>query len=175
MTRLMRAAALLAALMLVTAAPTLANQGQPDQEVPFHFRGTSVDGYGPPTCPGAAWQYFSSGTAEVTHLGLSTLEITHCTWLDSPTTGHFGPGTLSLRAANGDTLILAEWGTFETVVTPDGFFSFVDLDWEVSGGTGRFENASGSGNAAVIGDIGAGTSTATFTGTIAYDASNASG
>ena len=176
MPRLVRTAALLAAIMLLAATPASATRGQPDREVPF--RAVSVapttDSYGPPTCPGAAWQFFSTGTSEATHLGLLTSEVTHCTWLDSPTTGHFGPGTARFTASNGDTLILSQWGTFRTVVTADSFTSYVDEEWVVTGGTGRFEDASGSGEASIVGNILTDSSTATYWGTITYDASDRS-
>lgn len=175
MTKLLRVAALLAAFTLVLANPVLATHGQPDRAVPFHSIsvGTSVDSYGSPTCPGAAWQFFSSGMAEATHLGLASMQVTHCSWIDSPTTGHFGPGTLTFTAANGDTLILRQWGTFETVMTPDSFTSYVTAEWEAIGGTGRFASATGSGEARIVGDILANTSASEYWGTISYNASNA--
>jgi hypothetical protein len=175
MTRLFRATALTVALMLVAATPVLATRGQPDHEVPFGGGGTTADSYGDPgTCPpGAVWRFFSSGTNEFTHLGHVTVDVTHCTWVDWATgTGHFGPGTNTLTAVNGDTLTLSQWGTFESALTPDGIFSYVDLEWEVIGGTGRFEGASGTGEGTVVGDIAAMTSTSTYWGTIVYDASN---
>ncbi len=176
MTRLVRIAALSAA-MLVAVAPTCVAGGQPDRELPFRAVsvGSSTDSYGPPACPGATWQFFSKGTSVAIHLGLVTNEITHCTWIDSPTTGHFGPGTATFTAPNGDTLTLSQWGTFTTVMTADSFTSFVDAEWVVSGGTGRFEGASGSGKATVVGDINANSSTSTYWGTITYAASNRSG
>jgi hypothetical protein len=175
MTMSLRVAALVAALMLVLASSASATRGQPDRELPFAGFGTSADSYGDAsTCPaGAAWRFFSYGTSEFTHLGHVIVDVTHCTWVDWATgTGHFGPGTNSLTAANGDTLILSQWGTFESAMTPDGEFSYVDLEWEVIGGTGRFEGATGRGEGTVVGDIAASTSTATYWGTIAYDASN---
>lgn len=176
MTRLLRTAALVAALMLVAATPAVATRGQPEVQVPFRAVsvGSSMDSQGPPTCPGAAWQFFSSGTSEATHLGLVSLEVTHCSWIDSPTTGHFGPGTATFTAPNGDTLVLSQWGTFRTELTADSFTSIVDADWIVIGGTGRFEGASGSGEALVVGDILANSSSSTYWGSIAYDASNRS-
>ena len=177
MTRLLRAAALFAALMLVTAPPALANRGQPERQVPFYSVsvGPSVDTTTPPpsTCPGAMWQFHSTGMADASHLGRVSMEVTHCSWSDSPTTGHFGPGTLVYTAANGDTLTLSQWGTFEVVWTPDSFTSYVTAEWVVIDGTGRFEGATGSGEASVVGDLIASTSSSTYWGTITYDASQA--
>ena len=165
MVKPLRAAALLVALLLPLSAATAAAA---DPVRPFGGTTTSIDSYGPPTCPGAAWQYFSAGSGHFAHLGLVTMEVTHCTWLDSPATGHFGPGTATLTPADGDTLVLSQSGTFEATVTPDGLVSHVNLDWHVIGGSGRFEGASGEGSAAVVGMIAIDTSMATYTGEIAY-------
>jgi hypothetical protein len=180
MTRAVRTVALFAAFMLVAASPTFATRGQPDQEVPFSAVsvGPSDDSYGPPpaSCPGAAWQFFSSnGASRVTHLGLARVDVTHCSWFDSPTTGHFGPGTLTYTAANGDTLILRQWGTFTTVMTPDGFMGYSQVEWQIIGGTGHFDGADGSGQGTVVVDILANSSASTYWGTISYSASSRSG
>ena len=180
MTRLVRTATLFAVLMLVAATPTNATRGQPDREVPFSAVsvGPSVDSYGPPpaSCPGAAWQFFSSnGASDVTHLGLARVDVAHCSWVDSPTTGHFGPGTLTYTASNGDKLVLRQWGTFTTMITPDGFKGYSQVEWEVIGGSGRFVGADGSGQGTVVVDLVANSSASTYWGTISYDASSRSG
>jgi hypothetical protein len=139
MTRLLRAAALFAALTLITASTALATHGQPQREVPIGGVLSGADSYGDPsTCPaGAVWRYFQSGTGELSHLGAVTVEVTHCTWLDSATTGHAGPGTITVTAANGDTLVLAHQVTFEFgMPTPGSILNLIDLEWEVVGGTG---------------------------------------
>jgi hypothetical protein len=165
MVKPLRAAALLVALLLPLAATTAAAA---DPVRPFAGTTTGADSYGPPTCPGATWQYSTAGPGHFTHLGLVSIEVTHCTWLDSPASGHFGPGTATLTAANGDTLVLSQSGTFDVTVTPDGLVSDVDLDWYVIGGTGRFEDASGEGSATVVTMIATDTTMATYTGEIAY-------
>ena len=77
------------------------------------------------------------GTANIPHLGKST--GVYAGTLDfstiDPNTGcGFNPGTFTITAANGDTLVFAlsadhcPWGTFT-----------------VTGGTGRFEGATGGG------------------------------
>jgi hypothetical protein len=179
MTRLFRAAALIAALMLLSVSTALATHGQPQQEVPIGGVLSGADSYGDPsTCPaGAVWRYFQSGTGEFSHLGAVTVETTHCTWLDSATTGHAGPGTITLTAANGDTLVLAHQVTFEFgMPTPGRIRNLIDLEWEVVAGTGRFEGATGTGGGSGISDIdlatGASATTVTLWGTFAHDASN---
>jgi hypothetical protein len=112
------------------------------------------------------------GAATVSHLGSASIVVDHCSRFTSPTTGEFGDGTITLTAANGDVLVLDEWGTFELV----GPTSIIDLSWTVNGvlSTGRFTNATGSGSAAPVGDLIANTTTGSMWGTIAYDASNRS-
>ncbi|HYM82897.1 MAG TPA: hypothetical protein VEY67_01940, partial [Candidatus Dormibacteraeota bacterium] len=143
----------------------------------IHGYGATSDSYAPPdTCPaGAGWRYMGTGGGEWSHLGPVHTVITHCSWLDSPTTGHFGPGTVTLTAANGDQLVLADEGTFEIVMSASGPLSMIDLDWTVIGGTGRFAHATGSGTAHPVGDLLAGTTSGIFDGLIRYDASDRSG
>jgi hypothetical protein len=124
-------------------------------------------------------RYFQSGTGVLSHLGAVTVEVTHCTWLDSASTGHAGPGTITVTAANGDTLVLAHQVTFEFgMPSPGRILNLIDLEWEVVGGTGRFDGAIGTGAGSGISDIdaatGASTTTVSLWGTIAYDASNRS-
>jgi len=181
MTRLLRVTALFAGLMLLSAPTALATHGQPLHEVPIAGVLTGADSYGDPsTCPaGAVWRYLQSGTGELSHLGAVTVATTHCTWLDSASTGHAGPGTITLTAANGDTLVLAHQVTFEFgMPTPGHILSLIDLDWVVVGGAGRYEGATGTGGGSGVSDIdvvtGASATAVTLWGTIAYDASNRS-
>lgn len=174
MHRLFRILVALALLGAVGASPAAADRPEAPHDVPFRGVVVATDSYGPPTdcpAPGATWRYYSAGPGTFAHLGATWGDVTHCTWFDSPTTGHFGPGTNVITAANGDTLTLTQWGTFELVLTdgvPTG--SNGDLHWTVLEGTGRFEGATGSGTADVFTDIGTQTTTARFVGTIAYDA-----
>ena len=145
--------------------------------VPIHGSVGGHDGLSAPdTCPaGAVARYTGTGGGEFSHLGAVDFVISHCTWPDSPTTGHFGPGTVTLTAANGDRLMLADHGTFEIVMGASGPLSLIQLDWTVIGGTGRFAHAAGSGTANPVGDLVANYTSATFDGVIEYDASERSG
>jgi hypothetical protein len=160
-----------ATICVVLAAPVAADGAV---AVPIHGLVVSLDGMAPPeTCPaGAGWRYTSTGSGQFSHLGAVGFVISHCSWLDSPTTGHFGPGTVTLTAANGDRLVLEDRGTFEIVMGASGPLSLIQLDWTVIGGTGRFAHAEGSGKATPVGDLVAGTTSATFEGVIEYDASD---
>lgn len=138
--------AVLAGLSLTAPAAAAA---VPPVAVPL--TGTVVtldDPPGPPTgCPaGAVWRYSASGGGTLSHLGRVRFEITHCSYLTGPTTGTFDTGTIVITAANGDRLTLSESGTF--VLHTDasgGLISVPTLDWVVTGGTGRFANATGHG------------------------------
>jgi hypothetical protein len=161
-------------ICLVLAAPVAADS---TVAVPIHGSVASLDGMAPPdSCPaGAGWRYVSTGSGAFSHLGTVKFEISHCSWLDSPTIGHFGPGTVTLTAANGDRLVLEDQGTFEIVLGASGPLSLIQLEWTVIGGTGRFAHAVGSGTADPVGDLLAGTTSGSFEGVIDYDASDRAG
>lgn len=166
MSKYVRVSALVMAVVLTIAMSATAAAAA-DPARPFRGTITGSDTMGPPACPGASWQYSHSGTGQLAHLGLVTAEITHCTWFDPDSmTGTFGPGTITFTDATGDQLVVADWGTF--TVVPAAQASFVDLHWEVIDGTGRFEGASGSGGGAPVSDLVAGTTTATYWGSLSY-------
>lgn len=167
MGKLLRVMALVGVLALVGATPALGA----DAIRPISGVGHGVDGTGDPAdcTPAQPIHYVNTGVGQVLHLGAVTYEVNHCTSFDPVSgTGAFGPGTLTIEAANGDTLVLAEWGTFRFVPSGDTVLSYIDLVWEVVDGTGRFEDATGRGVGSPVGDVFAGTLTLTFWGTISY-------
>lgn len=116
----------------------------------------------------------STGTANSSHLGsgsyVSTLTVN---WAQATSNGAGGfcapaDGPSTLTAANGDTLSLSNNGTVcEVGATganvPHTFVGKVTI----TGGTGRFAHASGSGTE-TGGDDGAGNSSYTLSGSITY-------
>ena len=124
----------------------------------------------PTNCPeGAAWRYTASGTGQFLHLGRTSVSVTHCTFVDMASgTGTFGPGTITLTAANGDELRLVHKGTFRLVMAPDGLTSVFDMTWVAAGGTGRFTGATGSGMTHGSSLLSTGTTAATYLGRIRY-------
>lgn len=164
-----------AGLVIVSAAPVGAAP-HAGHRLPFNGSATTSDGYADPTgcSEDAAWRYLGDGTGTFAHLGRVRFEIQHCTVLTGPTTGYFGDGTITITAANGDQLLLAQTGTFELVQDEAGLWSYVDLEWQVIGGTGRFAGATGYGTSQPVGNLAANTTTADFDGWIAYDASQVS-
>jgi hypothetical protein len=156
------------ALALALAVPAAAA----DPVRPFGASGSGVDSIGAPAgCPAwAQWRYESSGTMVVTHLGLTSFHVSHCSGMTAGLQGRFGAGTMTCTAANGDTIVLADWGTFDLTLGSGGApeRSDVDLNWEVVGGTGRFADAEGSGHGAGYSVLTSGVTFMTLWGEIAY-------
>jgi hypothetical protein len=183
MRRFTRIAALLTVLVVVLAGVSPAfGKGHEPTEVPF--KGTIIGEWGrildgepelPVECGGYDWYFFAEGTGKLTHLGKVEFFLEHCTDEISDELSEWEGGTITFTAANGDTLVIEETGEgvleFEGEGPPIGF-SYVG-EWEVleGEGTGRFLNASGSGEMEGYGDI-PGPLVLDFTGTIAYDASD---
>jgi hypothetical protein len=136
-----------------------------DDQVPFTATGTAVL-TGVTKLPGGLTQldFILSGNA--THLGNFTGPGTRIQ-------GHQGNFTSSgaLISANGeDSVFIAINGQFETsqdkcVITSTGTYT-------VTGGTGAFANATGSGTIVTLIDVCAGTASGTYTGTISRPNSN---
>lgn len=167
MKRMFWATALVAALCFASAVPVAAA----DPARPFGGHDRVVDTFtAPTTCPeGALWRYSGAGTGQFLHLGDTSVAVTHCTFVDFASgTGRFGPGTVTLTAANGDVLRLVHRGWFRLVNAPDGLTSVFDIDWVVVGGTGRFEGATGAGTAHGSSLLSTGTTAASYHGEIAY-------
>jgi hypothetical protein len=167
MRRMFGTIALVAALCLGVAAPVSAA----DPARPFAGHDRVADTLlAPSGCPaGAAWRYSATGTGWFLHLGIASVAVTHCTFVDMATgTGTFGPGTITLTAANGDQVDLVEQGTFRIEMTPDGLASAFHMTWVVAGGSGRFAGGTGSGTTHGSSLLSTGITTASYQGEIAY-------
>ncbi len=154
-----------AVLGLALAVPVAAL----DRAVPFGGHVAGPDSYGAPTdCPpGASWRYTSLGQGQLLHLGRVTIAVSHCTWDDVATlSGHFGPGTMTFTAANGDQLVLADSGTYTLDLV--ALKAYPPGSWVVVSGTGRFAGATGSGTFAGVSDLVAGVSSMRYGGSISY-------
>ena len=162
------------AAIALGAAPAVATPSEPPIR-PLTGSAVTSDSMGSAegcALPDAMWSYSGEGPGTFAHLGRVWFEIDHCSLMTSPTSGMFSGGTITMTAANGDQLYMSEEGSFVLVMGPEGpVTSLIELTWEITGGTGRFSDAEGEGTSSPVGDLIAGTTSATFTGSISYDAS----
>jgi hypothetical protein len=181
--------AVLTALFLLTAAP--GSVGATDNALKFKGGIVGNDSYAapmeqpkdplaPPCGTNALWRYYSVGTGNFTHLGKVDATATHCTYgmefagdPPMPVAGFFGPGRIVITSAPGDELYMTYAGTWRLEMTPSGPISVIGpMTWTITGGTGRFLHATGSGSANGIGDIVNNMTSLSFFGAISYDASD---
>ena len=136
-----------------TGANVLAN----DQEVPFKGRleGTATITPGTPPFLSVSIE----GTGNATHLGRFTVEIPHVV----NTTNRTSTGTYEFTAANGDTLTAGFTG--QATLTAPGVLSIVETA-TITGGTGRFADATGSFTVERLFNQVTGLTTGSFEGTI---------
>jgi hypothetical protein len=137
-----------------TGAGVLSN----NQEVPFKGRleGTATITPGTPPFLSVSIE----GTGNATHLGRFTVEIPHVV----NTTNRTSTGTYEFTAANGDTLTAGFTG--QATLTAPGVLSIVETA-TITGGTGRFADATGSFTVERLFNQVTGLTTGSFEGTIA--------
>jgi hypothetical protein len=136
-----------------TGAGVLSNS----QEVPFKGRleGTATITPGTPPFLSVSIE----GTGNATHLGRFTVEIPHVV----NTTNRTSTGTYEFTAANGDTLTAGFTG--QATLTAPGVLSIVETA-TITGGTGRFADATGSFTAERLFNQVTGLTTGSFQGAI---------
>ena len=142
--------------MLALAGPAAAErQGK---QVPFRGRLEGLATATPIAPPFVAVNLEGSGNA--TQLGRFEVSIPHVTNRSNGT----AIGTYEFTAANGDTLT----ADFTSQVTPTDVPGVVNVavTATITGGTGRFEGATGSFDAERVVDMAHGTVTESFDGTI---------
>lgn len=118
--------------------------------------------------PGGLTQINFSGSGSATHLGDITGSLTRL----QDNQGNFGSTAVMIGANGKDSVFLSISGIFngkgggdKCVVTSTGTYT-------VTGGTGAFANATGSGTLSTQFDLCAGTASGTYTGTISQPNSN---
>jgi len=136
-----------------TGAGVLSN----NQEVPFKGRleGTATITPGTPPFLSVSIE----GTGNATHLGRFTVEIPHVV----NTTNRTSTGTYEFTAANGDTLTAGFTG--QATLTAPGVLSIVETA-TITGGTGRFADATGSFSVERVFNQVTGLTTGSFEGAI---------
>jgi hypothetical protein len=137
----------------VTGAGVLSNA----QEVPFKGRLEGTATITPGTPPFLS--VLIEGTGNATHLGRFTVEIPHIVNAMNRTSA----GTYEFTAANGDTLTAGFTG--QSTLTAPGVLSIVETA-TITGGTGRFADATGSFTVERSFNQVTGVTTGSFEGTI---------
>ena len=146
-------------MLVVLTLCGLAAPAAADTQVPFTATGTAVI-TGVTHLPGGLTELVGSVSGTATHLGDTTGPITRI----QDHQGNFVTTTVLIGANGTDSVFLAISGHFESshgscVLTSTGTYT-------VTGGTGAFANATGSGTITTQIDECAGTATGVYTGTI---------
>jgi hypothetical protein len=128
-----------------------------DQEVPFKGRLEGAATITPLTPPFLSVSI--EGTGNATHLGGFTVEIPHVV----NTTNRTSTGTYEFTAPNGDTLTAGFTG--QASLTAPGVLSIVETA-TITGGTGRFADATGNFTVERLFNQVSGLTTGSFEGTI---------
>ena len=105
-------------------------------------------------------------SGHASHLGATTGVSSDCVTPTSPYTFSFANGKLTATAANGDELRAEYSGTLSPTATPPIFA--VAGSYRITGGTGRFSGASGSGTLQGIENIQTGQGQLQLSGAISY-------
>ena len=123
--------------LAVLAALSLVSHAAAKQQVPF--KGTLEGSFTVIPVPPPAINRQLDATGHATHLGNFTYDFPHS--VDRSVTPSTGSGFATFTAANGDKVFAFVDG--EAVLVAPGILHLVE-DGTILGGTGRFENASGS-------------------------------
>ena len=122
------------ALALAAASPAIAEAGGTNRQVVGTGTGTNTITFGVPTT------FVADETADLSHLGNSTVHIEGS--LTPIPGGALVEGSATVVAANGNTLTMTLAGS--TANDPTGTVAAGVVVGQVTGGTGRFEGASGT-------------------------------
>jgi hypothetical protein len=144
-------------------APTFALAGPTNVPLKMSAVTQEQTGY-TPNCP-SKFGGTTTGTGKSTHLGKISFTASDCV---TPMEDHFTfKGKLTITAANGDKITGDYSGSFIPLNTPP-IYSLSDAKFEITGGTGRFSNASGSADLQGSQNIQTGKGKIEADGTISY-------
>ena len=134
--------------VLLTAAAGCAPAWAGPTNVPFNARLATHEtlSFDPNVC--TAYPFLvgtTTGTGTASNMGAVTLMATDCITPNPPSFA-FSNGKLTITAANGDELRASYSGTFLPLPNSIPFTLYtISGTFTVTGGTGRFSNATGSG------------------------------
>jgi hypothetical protein len=158
----------LVALAVVAPGAAVAKRGGTDR--PWKGKASGTTTFDTATFP--SFSGSTEGSGRFSHLGKTTYSSNFTITVTGPGTFSI-VGTQTVVAANGDTLSLAFMGT--GTFTGAGETSETHATWTVTGGTGRFDDASGTLTGtvltqvdSVVGTTATGTHTTTAKGKISY-------
>ncbi len=126
-------------LVLATAAPVAARS---DPQRPFNgtaagFGMVQPDSLCPVLPDGATLRSVFTATGQATHLGKFELDYYNCTPPGPAITGI----EMTFMAANGDEVFVTYEASDVAAVGPDPTLLEITYDFEIVGGTGRFDGA----------------------------------
>ncbi|MGI9025900.1 MAG: hypothetical protein ACR2GP_10015 [Burkholderiaceae bacterium] len=108
----------------------------------------------------------TTGSGHASHLGATTGISSDCVTPTSAYTYSFSNGKLTLTAANGDEVRAEYSGSLSPTATPPIYA--IAGTYRITGGTGRFSNASGTGTLQGIDNLQTGQGQLQLSGTISY-------
>jgi hypothetical protein len=144
------------AISFLIATGTSALAQSSGQTRPFHAVVVSIESTDIPNVIAPGWPAWESiSAAKATHLGKTSgygvnYSFGYGGWWTGDEIGFHlvGVAVMTMVAANGDELeITTDWRYYIPAFQPPGspYADVVLGDWEITGGTGRFENATGAG------------------------------
>ena len=141
--RFKRAYGLIGLVVALQATPAFASE-----QLPFEatFQGTFHITFG--GCPNGDNLLQFTGPGLVMHAGLSSIDGTSCLRPEpaNPLCSNIVSDTVTVRAANGDTFAFNNQAEDCLSFTPEGVFIHGSGTYQIRPGTGRFDQASGSGS-----------------------------
>jgi len=141
---------------------SIQKQNKPKKTVPFKADFTATQEVIQAPAPGTPLIILATGTGNASHMGKTTFEARIT--IDVFGQSNLGPDTFTLTAANGDQIFMNSIGI---VNPPDANgVTMVTLTNTITGGTGRFADATGTLTGGVI--RGATTDTISLEGRISY-------
>ena len=154
--------------LFVVAFGAGATLAQTNQQVSFTAATSTALITGVMKLPGGLIQFNATASGSATHLGDVTASFTRI----QDNQGNFGTIAVLVGANGKDSVFLSVSGHFSEGKGGDKCMLTSTGTYTITGGTGAFANATGSGTAETQADLCAGTAAGSYTGTISQPNSN---